>query len=415
MEQIKFVIFGLRNLVISNEPGSTSGSIDEDILKEFSKLVEFLKIRGIEPIVYHNTEWTSKGKPLRDRIGKPLSKLQWFITSQDAGLPPKPRGTALPALLGRLGCKENECIFVGNSPLDMQTAVNGGVLFLNATWYRQETDYGFVFDSPKEIAKFVDVFCIREHDWEFEINDGEMEFYSLAPFSTMFAQHEPYSADAKRLAKSGIGDPQFWGRYIAATLYLTGIYKRVNMVAPFPSHTAMTWNDPISEAISSFAKCFRITYCPNLIERHTTAPKSQHNAATMTHQHHLNTIRLNPNPTKNVRTGEPYKANPLHAGRSVLVVDDFCTQGRSLESARIYLEKAGVNVILLTWLKTINRGYQKVVDYGEFDFDPFSPVDWSKPKIVAAEIPYSTARTDDEAYTELAEKIDNYAKWDWPK
>ena len=54
----------------------------------------------------------------------------------------------------------------------MISAVNGGLLFLNACWYNKSVEYGFQFSEPKELAKFFDVFCFREHWWHFKIEDG---------------------------------------------------------------------------------------------------------------------------------------------------------------------------------------------------------------------------------------------------
>jgi hypothetical protein len=40
-----------------------------------------------------------------------------------------------------------------------------------------------------------------------------------------------------------------------------------------------------------------------------------------------------------------------------LVVDDICTSGRSLDSARAYLGAAGASVALFAWLKTVNTSF----------------------------------------------------------
>ncbi|HXR02867.1 MAG TPA: phosphoribosyltransferase, partial [Pseudomonas sp.] len=54
---------------------------------------------------------------------------------------------------------------------------------------------------------------------------------------------------------------------------------------------------------------------------------------------------------------EPPKGDIRLRGKRVLVVDDICTNGRSLDAARAYIEAAGGTAVLFSWLKTISRGY----------------------------------------------------------
>jgi hypothetical protein len=321
---------------------------------------------------------------------------------------------AMPALLNYLQCAPNEVLYIGNHERDMRAAVNGGVLFLNGTWYGENINYGFKFSTPKDIAKFIDIFCVRTHDWHFAVKDGNLEYYSLAPFSTMFPKYESYSADARNTAKHGTGHAEFWGRYLCATMFLTGLYEKIKIVAPFPSHTANKWNDPLQDSLKTFAQCFRITYIPDLIVRHTTSPKAQHNAATMNHRIHLNTIRLNQTPIRSVTTGSTYVKSPLNQEKTVLIVDDICTQGFSMEAARVYIERTGAKVVLLSWLKTINRPFQQIASTGNYRFDPYVPTNWDSANLSAKPHPYHATMSDEEAYKELGEKFDSYKTWDWP-
>lgn len=416
VKKLKYLIFGLRNLVIEADQDSSKGKIDwsSPSIQEFGRLIQYARTQEIEPVVFANHSWDfGQGRTAEAVLGNQWGKMQW-LTAKKLGWPLKPQAAAMEAVLKHLKCAPNEVLYVGNTEKDMQTAVNGGVLFLNATWISDSIPYGFKFKTPKAIAKFIDVFCVRSHGWHFSVEEGGLHYYSLAPFSTMKPEYETYSEDARDTAKSGIGTPTFWGRYLCATMFLTGLYQQIDYMCPFPSHAAKKWNDPLMESLNTFAQCFRIKYISNLIVRHTTSMKAQKNPALMDHWKHLDTIHLTQKPIKSVKSGTTYAKSPLKSGKTVLVVDDICTQGFSLEAARTYIERTGASVITVSWLKTINRPFQQL-HTGGFKFDPYAVTDWSKAKLTIEAHPYRSTMSDDEAYQELHEKYVAYKNWDWPK
>lgn len=416
MQQLKYVVFGLRNVIVNYNKDTRKGCFSEKLFNELTKLIIFLRKKNIEPIVYANKDWIRKDptQPLEEIIKKHWGEdIRYFITTRN-NMPRKPRPQAIPSLLKVLECEENEILFIGNSNIDMQAAVNGRIVFLNATWFGQENKYGFIFDNPKSIAKFVDTFFCRQHLWSFKIEVANLRYYSLAPYGTYDAVKElygNYSSDARRTAKDGLGHPEFWGRYLSATSLLSGIYKEVDYICPFPSHSANKWRDPLQNSIDTFEKCFRHKYLKNLIVRHTSSLESHTHRDSVNHITHLNTIRLNPQPDR--PNGKVYKKSPLVTGKTVLVIDDFCTQGYSLEAARIYLAKTGVNVILFSWLKTINRPYIQLSHSVDFEFDPYAPNDWTDVALETHIHDYESIYTDKETCLELNKKFESYVSWNW--
>ena len=415
MKRIKYLIFGLRNLLIEAEADSLTGRSDFDspLADEFGRLVAYARSQQIEPVVFANHAWIVRGGEAVEQIlNKKWGKMLW-LTANGIEIPRKPQAAAMQAVLKRLGCEPNEVLYIGNTDDDMRTAVNGEVLFLNATWLKDSTGYGFKFDSPKEVAKFIDIFCVRTNGWAFEIDDGPLRYRSLAPFSTKYVEYESYSADARN-TKDGWGRPDFWGPYLCATLYLTGLYQEIDYMCPFPRHEAHKWNEPLRESLIRFARCFRIRYIPDLVVRHTTTLSSRKNPDVLGHVDHLNSLLINEHPTKNVETEDTYARSPLRRGKTVMVVDDFCTRGRSIEAARIYLEHTGAKTVLVSWLKTINRDYSQITSTNGFKFNPYTPNDWKPATITKATHPYDTAITDEDAYKELGKKLKSFREWTWP-
>jgi hypothetical protein len=311
-----------------------------------------------------------------------------------------------------MGWQPTETVYIGSSESDMRTAVNGNLLFLRATWWANNTDYGFEFDRPKDIARFIDVFCLREHFWCHEIHDGNFQFYALAPFSTMKPEYTLYSEDARAAAKHGLGHPDFWIGALVSSLYFSGIHSEINHIAVYPGHQSGFGNLIMNDAISIFGKCFRANYIPDLIVRHTTALKSQHarnQGVQISHLNQLNTIHLNKYPHKNATTR--YKTSPLKAGKTILLLDDICTRGYSLEASRAYIERTGAKVIMASWLKTINTNIEQLGNIGPFD--PYIPNTFAAPPVAKLHY-YHSNIVDHLAPAELSTTFASYKDWDWP-
>jgi hypothetical protein len=412
VNKIKAVVFGLRNLVIRENADGTRGDVDMGAVREFGRLVKFLRLRDIKVVMFANHAWSSGEIAVDAELKREWGDFTAFFAHRD-GLPLKPSPEAMAAVLEKIGVSAAETLYIGNTRDDMVTAVNGKVLFLNGVWMNDTIDYGFKFQTVRDVAKFIDIFCVRDHAWHFAIERENFRFYALAPFATydMYAQYKGYSEEARALAKNGYGDAEFWGRYLCATMLLSGIYTEAKYACPYPSSTAGMWQDRIKDSIVSFAKCFRISYVPDLLVRHTTAPKSHENRATANHLRQLNTIQLNPKPL-NTKSGEAYKAFPIGTGKTVMVVDDICTAGYSLEAARAYIERTGAKVILVSWLKTVTKPYE-VLSHSKV-FNPRKPNSWTGDELRQEFVPYSRTITDDEACVELGQKLKQYKTWNWP-
>ena len=161
------------------------------------------------------------------------------------------------------------------------------------------------------------------------------------------------------------------------------------------------------------AKSLRKSYLPDLIVRHTTAPKSQ--AARIQGKQvnpldQLNSIRLNPKPIKNAK-GEVYANPPLRQGKTILVVDDICTEGNAFEAARAYIENTRSKAICLAWLKTINRSYLA------FSQRPvLRPYEANKVTSAPARNAYGFSQNIDNrgATGDLDKLFARYHNWNWP-
>lgn len=297
----------------------------------------------------------------------------------------------------------------------MKTARNGKLMFLNAMWHGGANPHGSI-RLAEDVARFIDCFCLRIDDWFWALEDGDVRVYALAPFSTLSQRYEDaqgYSHHARNTAKDLGGDPVFWGRLLSATIYLSGLGDEIDYITSYPGHSTMSPPPVVNKALTILGDSLRKTFIPNLIIRHTTAQKAQ--TARQAKQaidelNQFNTIRLNPAPTKN-KKGEPYARPPLGSGKTVLVVDDFCTEGNSFEAARAFLQSTGAKVICLGWLKTINTDYREIKPMPKL---PPYKVNLLKEAPKRITNSFSRYIRNPSATADLQQIFNRYYKWGWP-
>jgi len=410
-KRLKGMILGITNIVVEQ------GKRDERKIAEVQRLLEFLYSKNIQPVFFANRIWVSKdddGKnsvQLQDTLSGIWKNTPWIISQKD-GTPPKPTKESTEYLLNRFGWDPAEVVYVGNTEEDMLAALHGNVLFLNATWYNKNTDYGILFDSPKDVARFVDTFCLRKHLWHYAIERDDFRFYSLAPYSTRMPEFAFLSDDAKAAAKWGGGHPDFWTKYLWSTIYFSELYKEINYIAVYPGHMKGSGNPIMETPMLAFSKCFHVTYLRDFIVRHSAATKSSYartNNVHIDHLNQLNTIMLEKHPLRSTGT-QSYRTCPVKSGKTILLIDDICTNGYSLEAARAFIKQTGADVICLSWLKTINSDYIQIPRIDRFE--PFKPNTFTS--VSSNTHQYRDFIADPFAPQEVTKKLRAYDSWVWP-
>ena len=182
MSKLKGIIFSVEDTLLPQ------GTIDEAMFAEVTKLVNYLYSIDIQISVFTNRSWVvgDAKAPLEEVLkSKWGDKFTYYSRQNDAGIP---------------------------------------------------AEYGFEFDTPKSIARYIDTFCLRDHLWCHEIHDNDFRFYALAPFSTMKPEYTLYSQDAKSAAKHGRGHPDFWTSALFSSLYFSGIHAEIDYITTYPGH-----------------------------------------------------------------------------------------------------------------------------------------------------------------------------------
>lgn len=412
---LRGVIFSLRDVLIR------AGQADMELWRETLRLLRYLKSRGVEPVFVSNEPWSvgfpdGTSKTFKALLEDELGAVTYYV-AMEGTMPFKPTAAAMEYVLREKGWQRHEAVFVGNSEIDMRTASNGGLMFLNATWHGVANPYGFQFTSPLDIARFIDCLCLGLNDWFWALNDDDLRVYAMAPFSTMssgYLRAHAYSANARATAKDGAGDATFWGRLLAARVYFSGLADEIDYITAYPGHSPDSAPTVIADALSILAGSLRKFYLPDLIVRHTKAQKSQaarKDGKAVDVLNQLTTIHLRTDPRKNL-TDNRYRHPPLKRGKTVLLVDDICTQGNSFEAGRAFINSTGARTICLSWLKTINTDYRAISPRIKIRL-PFKPTG-PGPDVGIVPYGYQAAIVSHAAQVDLAELYQRYFNWAWP-
>ena len=100
------------------------------------QLLKTLKQKGIKTAVVTNKAHIS-AKPLMDEVFPDLFDA---VIGQKEGVPTKPDPTSVFAVLKKLGVSADECLYLGDSGVDMQTAKNAGIFGIGVLWGFRKAD-----------------------------------------------------------------------------------------------------------------------------------------------------------------------------------------------------------------------------------------------------------------------------------
>ncbi|CAM4446273.1 MULTISPECIES: phosphoribosyltransferase [Stenotrophomonas] len=352
---LKLILVSIKGTIVNPH-----NVVELQVAKDLARLAADLHPHGVRLALWSNQAWTCNNVPLHQYIQSMAGVTIYAHGVQWDGSPARKRKDSAASILASHGVQRHETILLGGGDEDMICGVNNRLLHIRSDWYGQRTDHGFQVKSVEELRRFCGIFGLRQYNLFWQTNGANWSVSTAGPFSTMIAAYALFGYDARDAAKHGAGHPEFWFYITVASLYFSGLMEDVDHICSYPGHTdtpkKITANG-LESILARLGKCTRASYLHDLILRHSTAAKSQPiKASDRLFKNQLSTIRLNKFPHSNLAANA--RKTPISLrGKRVLVVDDMITSGRSIESARAYIEAAGGQVTMFGWLKTISAPY----------------------------------------------------------
>jgi hypothetical protein len=342
----------------------TNGHARDEVVRELAAFIGRMSTYDVRVAIWSRHHWITNGETLDAHLTRLSGVPVRHFAAASGNLKARQYGGSADPILAELGVQRHETILLGSGPTDLQAGVNNSLLLVRPGWYGDEMDYGFRVSSISRLARFCEVFALRAHPIFWSLDSDRVHVRSMGPYSTYRPDFAVFGADARSVAKDNVGDTKFWFLMIVSSLYFSGLAHTVDYICPFPGHDPNVSGSTralLDQVMSRFAKCFRKPYLPDLIVRHTKSLSSHSlTASQRTFVNHLNTVNLNKWPRRYDKA-EPPRASLSLRKKAVLVVDDFLTNGRSLDVARAYINAAGGEAVLFSWLKTINSPYHSMV------------------------------------------------------
>lgn len=390
------------------------GHINNEIAQQVAQLISRLRAAGVKSALWSNRSWTVNKTV---KLGDYFSAMCGFEVPVHGlgndGTPNRTTKNSVHPILSKHNVSIYETVLVGSTVKDMRAGVNNGLLLVRTDWYGQQVGYGFPVASVAELARFLFVFALRQHPifWQIRTDSG-VDISAAGPFSTINQAYAVFGGDARAFAKAGSGHPEFWFQFTVSSLYFSGLVEGIDYIASYPSHDPATvYNKGMGDSLMRLGQCFNKGYYQDLIVRHKLAAKSQPvKSAQRRFVPQLSTIVLNARPKRNLGA-LPNKSDIKLKDKTVLLVDDFCTSGRSTESARAYIQAAGGRIRAYSWLKTISSAYEEMAVMPKLH--PYKPnPDVEEPPSTSHS--YHAAIIDTQAPTEIQAVFDRYLTWVWP-
>lgn len=156
LEEIRWMVGrGIRNLMVSAVPSGEDNPLFEKAFKDFSdfyavhnldntrpyegipELLSTLKEKGVKMAVVSN-KVDSATKPLVKQIFGDCVDL---AIGESEGVSRKPAPDMVFKAIEELGVKKEDCVYIGDSDIDLMTAVNSGLPCISVLWGFRDRDF----------------------------------------------------------------------------------------------------------------------------------------------------------------------------------------------------------------------------------------------------------------------------------
>ena len=147
-DTLRFIGNGARRLIEQAVPAGTGEDMLEEVLKYYvnyyqshcmiktapydgiTELMKSLRDAGVRQVIVSN----KPDAATKEIAGRFFEGLAEFVIGEREGLRRKPWPDMVDAAVGLLGLSKEDCVYVGDSEVDLATAVNAGLHCISVLW-----------------------------------------------------------------------------------------------------------------------------------------------------------------------------------------------------------------------------------------------------------------------------------------
>ncbi|MFW5420894.1 hypothetical protein J0910_30190 [Nocardiopsis sp. CNT-189] len=256
----------------------------------------------------------------------------------------------------RLGVKHHELFYMGGSARDWRSAINAGVFYVHAAWGDElpSNCKAYKAGSAADFRLMLEHFLLGEPSWAYAGGGQGWELRCLLPAGASLPCTAPGTSFTlqdvltyKKEVKIGGTDARnVLMLSVLANAYLEGLMSPGALMCIYPSSRPGEVSDRLSGYFRPASHLFRSYYKEDLLIRGRQALDTSRERVKAKRESRPSGVSIATQATS-VHVGERYAAPGKLKGKTVIVADDFTTQGMSLDWARTLLTAAGAARVIL--------------------------------------------------------------------
>lgn len=276
----------------------------------------------------------------------------------------KGSGNFVAAFCDDQGLDRAHCLTVWDDEYGFREGINGRSLSFHAEWGGGRSRYGIRLERPEELVEYLEVFFLKTAPWfaELDSRDGSGRGVTVRALidgngaGSELIRQATYRTlkDRERVEVYGASFPMFLLTHMLASAYLDGLLTSDRdqvLWQIYPGHSTTSAAPPVIQASIEHLTLFRgrasgkqygLQRLENATQSHRARVADDRSAVKFINQ--MNTVALQ-------------RATKVQ-GKRVYVIDDFTTEGYSLEAARQIFDAAGARSVHLLAFGKYGRRYR---------------------------------------------------------
>ncbi len=334
--------------------------------EELEELVEFIKDTGLQ-CIFFATQLEPEYRTNIKRVAEKIHTEPRTLTAQDIGAWKGSRKW-IEKVVAIFNTEPNRILILGRCdiPLDWRTAINGNAMFVGYSRPGEKVDteveqYGFYFHHVHGLIEFIELFFADcqyyytySYDWDSYsfrcLLDAGSEISTSTP-EIRVTLRDIFTYEARNPEEKNRQDLLrfFLTLYFMVQLFKEGFLKEGTLVGIYPSHRAGKIDDKFSPYLRVLkGHLVKNFFDENLIVR--TSDTQDKSLLRASGQHDSVDPQLEFN-TLEVKTRRKIDR------ATVVIFDDFCTTGLSLECARLKLTSFNPSRVVLCAVGKYGNSY----------------------------------------------------------